>query len=849
MPRRLLRTQFTDFTNNYMSNITHNEGLQNQSVIDTQNSLASNGNTIPYNTFPTNENVASHLSSNAFKNRAVISPTSLPVHPINETNPMLQLHGEASRLSTPYGNNKNYHRVLPRISPDNWNLGNQHKKPKVLEYLTLRWRLTKSFKHKSITKFINGCLFYAGASALSNRRKRKTGTMYKSGFEDHKRHKDAQTKYPHDILPFGASTHLQSCSYMKGNAIPFQNAQFSSISSSISKIGETSQYHTTMPIDAQSIQTNDRATEIFACVSQNGAPSSCHSLPESHASFNNKGKGILFESTSVDSDQVEPEMIQAGPSKPHSEVDQASPSDPYPVSQPSYNASTTTYTQDVSHLYIDIGDAQYACEYCGAAFWYSERLKGSSHWTKLKYSKCCAGGQLYNVVGTREYQLPSSGTLGAIVFESSANSQTDYDVIIEYKDRGPQRINKLHSSYMSLQYPLLFVYGQPGFNTKMTLKEMAGKRKRKKKLSMNMYYKYQLHERFGHSGEADTIGDPIKDQMVNRIVEIQNLNCVSIQLTLWDQLAETFKKYEIDRLEKPVIMAVSSCQVTRYHNKLQLQSTAATYYYINPKIPQLDQYRAQYKELFNLNPLLEIVRQPYQDKEKEKTRIRFPLAVLLKESPKTHEGVRFTCEGTITGINTSRDWCYPACPTSKDIVGVDFDSLLSSLDNPNPKDIPTKIQEIIGKRHIFQFHYNTTSKQGPPDFIFNNLLDKEDPPKQIEDKPSASTAPHKGSEIIETSIPEQEQMSSAIVSVSAPTPGSDKEESATTTIQQQPATVTAGLPSPPPAYTAAGTPPQPEHGLARTSSKTSVTSNSKSAGTKRALFQDKAPDAKKNKKE
>ncbi|PWA45329.1 helitron helicase-like domain-containing protein [Artemisia annua] len=57
--------------------------------------------------------------------------------------------------------------------------------------------------------------------------------------------------------------------------------------------------------------------------------------------------------------------------------------------------------------------------------------------------------QLYNVVGTREYQLPSSGTVGAIVFESGANSQTDYNVIIEYKDRDPQRINKLHSSYIS----------------------------------------------------------------------------------------------------------------------------------------------------------------------------------------------------------------------------------------------------------------------------------------------------------------------------------------------------------------------------------------------------------------
>ena len=233
----------------------------------------------------------------------------------------------------------------------------------------------------------------------------------------------------------------------------------------------------------------------------------------------------------------------------------------------------------VSHLYIDIGDCEYACQYCNAGFWYGERLKTSSQRQPIKYSKCCGGGQvyfdkeieppmylkqlfknkhfldniraynqmfsmtsfgaeiddsvndgrdpyvfkisgeihhwigticptninepkfmqlyiydteheianrmehfggkdrsglkpeivqnliqildehnelvrifrttrekcsepnvtefkiqLYNVVGSREYQLPSSGTRGAIVFENGENSKTDYDVIIEYKD-------------------------------------------------------------------------------------------------------------------------------------------------------------------------------------------------------------------------------------------------------------------------------------------------------------------------------------------------------------------------------------------------------------------------------
>ncbi|PWA74854.1 DNA helicase Pif1-like protein [Artemisia annua] len=203
---------------------------------------------------------------------------------------------------------------------------------------------------------------------------------------------------------------------------------------------------------------------------------------------------------------------------------------------------------DVSPLYIDLGDCSWRCEYCNVVFWYGERLKrapknklyiydtvnevanrmnvfGGEEKSNLSpqivqnliqildehnelvqifrtaRDKCNERNvpefkvQLYNVVGAQQYQLPSSGTLGAIVFESGPNTRTDYDVIVEYRDRGPHRINKLHSSYMFLQFPLLFVYGQPGYNKDLTLREVDPKKKRKK-LSMNAYYTYQLHERF-----------------------------------------------------------------------------------------------------------------------------------------------------------------------------------------------------------------------------------------------------------------------------------------------------------------------------------------------------------------
>ena len=71
-------------------------------------------------------------------------------------------------------------------------------------------------------------------------------------------------------------------------------------------------------------------------------------------------------------------------------------------------------------------------------------------------------------------------------------------------------------------------------------------------------------------------------------------------------------------------------------------------------------------------------------------------------------------------------------PKADDIVGVKCDLLVNSLNNPHPREIPENIHSIVGKRHIFQFYYNTSSKQGPPEFVFTKLLDEQDVPKQIE---------------------------------------------------------------------------------------------------------------------
>ncbi|GJW67980.1 DNA helicase [Tanacetum coccineum] len=58
--------------------------------------------------------------------------------------------------------------------------------------------------------------------------------------------------------------------------------------------------------------------------------------------------------------------------------------------------------------------------------------------------------RLFNVVGAREYELPTCDMLGAVVYEVGPETETDYDIVIEERSGQPQRVNKLHPSYMSL---------------------------------------------------------------------------------------------------------------------------------------------------------------------------------------------------------------------------------------------------------------------------------------------------------------------------------------------------------------------------------------------------------------
>ncbi|PWA52557.1 hypothetical protein CTI12_AA452770 [Artemisia annua] len=187
--------------------------------------------------------------------------------------------------------------------------------------------------------------------------------------------------------------------------------------------------------------------------------------------------------------------------------------------------STSHAPDNTSPMYDDLGDCTERCIYCNAAFWRGERLadpeivEGLIHFLdahnelvqifRTARDKCAEADvpefkiRLYSGEGPRGYEPPSSNTLGAIVFDRGPESESNYDVILEYRDGPLKRISKLHKSYMSLQFPLIFIYGQPGFHTKLMLRT-ANPDDEPKRVSMNAFYTYQLHPKHDSTMEENT---------------------------------------------------------------------------------------------------------------------------------------------------------------------------------------------------------------------------------------------------------------------------------------------------------------------------------------------------------
>ncbi|GKA20515.1 putative DNA helicase, partial [Tanacetum coccineum] len=97
----------------------------------------------------------------------------------------------------------------------------------------------------------------------------------------------------------------------------------------------------------------------------------------------------------------------------------------------------------------------------------------------------------------RQYNLPTASEVAALI-PGDGNPTESRDVIVEERGNeenrnGVKRISELHPSFMALQYPLLFPYGEDGFHLHIPLN--VPPTTKRKYLSLREYYCFRLQIR------------------------------------------------------------------------------------------------------------------------------------------------------------------------------------------------------------------------------------------------------------------------------------------------------------------------------------------------------------------
>ncbi|CAH9106984.1 unnamed protein product, partial [Cuscuta europaea] len=96
----------------------------------------------------------------------------------------------------------------------------------------------------------------------------------------------------------------------------------------------------------------------------------------------------------------------------------------------------------------------------------------------------------------RTYNLPTASEVAVLIVGDLDSMSSHRDIILEHKDCTLQRINELHPSYLALQYPILFPYGEDGYRLEIKYRQVEGRDAIKRKdVTMREFFAYRLQQR------------------------------------------------------------------------------------------------------------------------------------------------------------------------------------------------------------------------------------------------------------------------------------------------------------------------------------------------------------------
>lgn len=92
----------------------------------------------------------------------------------------------------------------------------------------------------------------------------------------------------------------------------------------------------------------------------------------------------------------------------------------------------------------------------------------------------------------RTYNLPTASEVAVLVVGDLDEHYNGRNIIVHSRNSDPQRISELHSSYLPLQYPLLFSYGEDGYRDDIPLYDAMDETTGRRRVSMREFFAFRL---------------------------------------------------------------------------------------------------------------------------------------------------------------------------------------------------------------------------------------------------------------------------------------------------------------------------------------------------------------------
>ncbi|XP_074362378.1 uncharacterized protein LOC141702627 [Apium graveolens] len=204
------------------------------------------------------------------------------------------------------------------------------------------------------------------------------------------------------------------------------------------------------------------------------------------------------------------------------------------------------------------------------------------------FERRTSDGRFQNVPTANDYEFA-----GLVVDNDFANRR---DIVAEHKRNGLQHISELHPSFMSLQYPLLFPFGEDGYRINIKHRNANNSKSEKDTVSMRQYYAFRAQYRVAE-GHALLLGGRLFLQFIvdawcsverMRLIWVQRHQSI-IRSDLYNNIVDSLRCGDVDATEvgRRVILPSSFTGGYRYMQQNFQDSLAVCKEYGHPVGSQL----------------------------------------------------------------------------------------------------------------------------------------------------------------------------------------------------------------------------------------------------------------------